>query len=446
MLGPNSGLGEAIARAARLYGDGLCFVDAAGAYRTFAEVNDRVNHVASSLAARGVAKGTRIAVVSVDSFEYVELLLACLKLGAVFVPLDHRLAIPELGFLLRNVDADFLFVSGRHVDTGRSLVATLETPPQLLSLDGSLADDLSDLIEQGDAGDVHAQLDEEDILVIMFVCGGSGKPCGVMQSHRLLKGIAFQHREYLPRPGETRYAAWPLFHAAGLLTALTNLTIGCTSLITPQFDPRVISQYIESGSLTGCFLQPEMISTILDLASPDGASQLRTILYAGSGMDPDLLRRALLQWPGCDFWRLYGVESGSQSQVHACLGPNDHRRAMADELHLLGTVGQPLAGLDMQVVDDDGREVPPGAVGHVAVRADAVMSGYLNDPEATRKTLRGGWYFSGDVGRLDERGYLWLVGGSVHPDDTRTSRPCAVTDGGRTMSAERPPARTDIPS
>ncbi|SOD74631.1 fatty-acyl-CoA synthase [Jatrophihabitans sp. GAS493] len=438
MQRPDFGVGQAITRSARLFPTLPCLLDPAGSGRTFAEVEERVNRLANSLAARGVVKATRVAVLSVDTFEYVELFLACLKLGATFVPLNFRLVDEELQTLMGRADADFLFVCDRYVAVGRSLVEALPAPPQLLSLDGSLGDDLSDLISQGDSGEVRISVADDDILIIMFTSGTTGQPKGVLQSHRMVKAVAAQLWECLPKPGEVRYTASPLFHAAGLFVVLGQLTVGCASLITEQFDPQVTDEAMSSGLLTGCFLVPTMINAILDLERPAAASErMRQILYGGAPMPPALLQRALARWPECDFWNLYG--SGTESNLQSYLRPEDHRRALAGEIDLLTTVGQSIIGVDLRILDEDGIEVAAGVVGHIAARTDVVMSGYLDDPEETRIALRDGWFFSGDLGYFDEHGYLTLGGRSrdviirggeniyVAEIETVLSRPASVT-------------------
>jgi acyl-CoA synthetase (AMP-forming)/AMP-acid ligase II len=405
MRRPAFGLGQVITRSARLYAEMPCLQAATGMKRTFAEVDERVNRLANSLAARGVTKDTRIAVLAQDSFAYVELLLASFKLGATFIPLDCQLTMEEIGAIAPKADADFLFVSGLCVAMGRRLLAGLSAPPQLLSLDGSLGDDLADLIGQGNPAELYTSLEDDDVLVIMFSTDAAGVSHGVLQSHRMLKGIALQQREFLSGPGEVRYTAMPLSSAAGLSALLGCLTAGCASLIISQFDASTTNLCIESGLLTGCHLRLPMISAVLDLDRPPRrAGRLRTMIYAGGPAEASLLKRAVRRWPDCGFWNLYGVRP--ESSVQACLRPEDHRRAIGGEEVLLQTMGQPVAGVDMRILGADGRDVPLGSVGQVAVRMDEVMSGYLDDPELTSSAFSRGWFVSGDAGRLDSNGYL----------------------------------------
>jgi acyl-CoA synthetase (AMP-forming)/AMP-acid ligase II len=423
MRRPGFRIGQVMARSARIYGEMPCLVDATGGGRTFAEVESRVNRLASSLGARGVAKDTRVAVLSVGSFGYVELLLACLKLGATFLPLDSGLTMPQLDSLMRRADPDFLFVSDDHVDNGRAVISGLSAPPQLLSLDGALSDDLADLIVQGDPAEIHASVGEDDILLVLFAESETAMPRGVLHSHRMLKGITLQHREYLARPGEVRYSGWPLFRGPGIADVLSNLAVGCASVVTALPEPGQARDCIESGLVTGCFLP---VTAIIELLDPETATgheaRLQVMIYQGEPLQPDLLRRALRRWPDCDFWYLHGAAL----MVQSCLRPEDHRRGLAGEERLLTTVGQPVLGADVRILDDDGREVPPGLTGNVAVQTDAMISGYLDDEELTSRVLREGWFLTGETGQFDERGYLSLLDRTSQALPEPESQPVSV--------------------
>jgi acyl-CoA synthetase (AMP-forming)/AMP-acid ligase II len=152
-----------------------------------------------------------------------------------------------------------------------------------------------------------------------------------------------------------------------------------------------------------------MISSVLEvLGEPGPRERLRTLSYGSAPMPPSLLRRALRRWPSVEFTNLFGA--GTESGAQTYLRDADHRRALAGEEHLLGSVGQPLLGVELRIVDDEGREVPRGVVGHVAARTDVVMSGYLDMPEETGTALRDGWFYGGDRGWMDEENYLYLGG------------------------------------
>lgn len=405
-------LGQALNHSARRFRDSACLLAPDGTSRSFGEVDRRVDRLVDSLHRRGVGNGTRVALLATDSFAYVELLLACVRIGATYVPLNYRLTAGEIANLLARADARMLFVSQRYAETAREVAGQLSAPPEILSLDGSLDDDHELLVEQGREAGHEFVVADEDILGIMFTSGTTGRPKGVMQSHRMLKSMLFSGWELMPRHGDVRYTASPLFHIAGQFIVLLQVATGATSLITTQFDPKITADAIASGTLTGCFLVPTMIASVLDHSPevPGPDERLTDLLYGAAPMPPALLRRALRRWPDVRFWNLFGA--GTESGAQTYLRPDDHRRALAGEEHLLTSVGQPLLGVDLRIVDDEGAELPRGEVGDIAVRSDVVMSGYLDMPEETTAALRDGWFYGGDRGWLDSDNYLFLSGRS----------------------------------
>jgi acyl-CoA synthetase (AMP-forming)/AMP-acid ligase II len=222
---------------------------------------------------------------------------------------------------------------------------------------------------------------------------------------------------------------------AGWILVANAVSQGATSLIHPQFEAEVVAGAIGSGLLTGAFLVPTMIQQVLEVDSgPGEAERLDTLLYGSAPMPPSLLRRALERWPDVEFWNMFGA--GTESGLQTLLRPDDHRRALAGEEHLLGSVGQPVLGVDLRILDDDGFECPPGVVGHVAARTDSMMAGYLDMPELTATTLHDGWFFGGDRGWLDEKGYLFLGG---------RSRDMIVRGGENIYVAEVEQVLTEVP-
>jgi acyl-CoA synthetase (AMP-forming)/AMP-acid ligase II len=157
------------------------------------------------------------------------------------------------------------------------------------------------------------------------------------------------------------------------------------------------------------FLVPTMIDSLLAELSVQEADfrGLHTIVYGGSPISPGLLRRALDRF-GCDFINAFGA--GTEAGIQTVLTPEDHRLALAGHEHLLGSIGKPALGVDLRLCDDDLRPVPDGEVGEIVTRADAVMDGYLGQPEETAKVLVDGWFRGGDLAWRDEDGYLYLAG------------------------------------
>jgi acyl-CoA synthetase (AMP-forming)/AMP-acid ligase II len=392
-----------------------CFVFGDGTEQTFAETNSRVNRLAGALTAAGVAHGDRVAIVATDSGGYVEVLLACMKLGATYVPLNNRLQEEELLTLLRRAEPRALFASSRYLDVCRRLAPQVPSVGLVGAFDGEPAPGVvpfEELVASGADVEPDVPVADDDVLGLAFTSGTTGLPKGVQQSQRMVKSLVINMGiDYEFVPDEFRYTASPIFHIAGQAMILIHIWRGFSTLILPQFEPDAVLSWMRSGRLTGVFLVPTMISTLLE--HPDVAAgsyeNLRSIIYGGAPMSPALLRRAIDVF-GCDFINAFGA--ATEGGLQSVLSSADHRRALAGAPHLLGSIGKPAFGVELRIVDDTGAEVPRGEVGEIITRSDPVMNGYLEMPEETARAIRDGWFWGGDLARMDDDGYLYLAGRS----------------------------------
>lgn len=402
---PMTRAGDFLRLSARRHPDRRCFVRADGSARTFAETDARVNRLADALRGRGVAKGDRVAILATDGPEYMEVLLACMKLGATYVPLNNRLARPEVHTLLGRAMPKALFVSDRYLPLIEGAEAGF-----VVTFDGERPLPYEDLLRTGADVEPDVDVSDDDILGLAFTSGTTGLPKGVMQPQRFLKSMfTTTSIDYEILPDEFRYTASPIFHIAGQAMIMMHVLRGFPTLILPRFDEAEVLRWLGSGELTGCFLVPTMIARLLDhpgVGTGDYGA-LRSIIYGGAPMSPSLLRRAMEAF-GCGFINAFGA--ATEGGLQTVLSTADHRRALAGAEHLLGSIGKPAFGVDLRLVDADDRDVPTGEVGEIITRSDAVMSGYLEMPERSAEALRGGWFRAGDLARMDDEGYLYLEG------------------------------------
>jgi acyl-CoA synthetase (AMP-forming)/AMP-acid ligase II len=403
-------IGEWIDMAARRTPDRDCFVTRAGS-RTYAEVRDRVHRLARGMRAMGLAKGDRVAILDTDSPEYVETFLAIFKLGAVAVPLNFRLSPAEITTLLRAAEATWIFVGDRYAADVLRARDELEHLEHVIGYGGSAGtvpfDQVCELGAEGEL--VDAYVDDEDIVALAFTSGTTGLPKGVMQSHRMWKTMVSNAvLEYRFLRDEFRYSASPLYHVAGLSLILNAICRSSASLIIPQWDPAELLHWCRKG-LTDVFLVPTMINALLRQpgVSPDDFASLRSVFYGAAPMSPDLLTVAM-KIMQCDFYNGFGA--GTEAGMQTVLTPEDHVRALNGHPHLLGSVGRPGFNIDLRICDADGNELPVGEVGEIVTRSDMVMSGYHGRPEKTAEAVVDGWFRGGDLGYLDEEGYLYLAG------------------------------------
>ncbi len=404
--------GDYLRLSAERYPGRDCFVFDDGSSRTFAETNRRVNQLAGALHARRVRKGDRVAILATDSGEYVEVLMACMKLGAVYVPLNNRLADAEVLTLLRRAEPKALFASSRYTARVAALAPQLTGIELMGSLDGEDLVPFAGLLAEGTDAEPAVEVADDDVLALAFTSGTTGLPKGVLQSQRMINALALNMSiDYEIMADEFRYTASPTFHIAGQAMIAMHVMRGFPTLILPQFDEGAVLRWMQSGRLTGAFLVPTMISRLLDDPRvADGSyDAIRSIIYGAAPMTPALLRRAMTVF-GCDFINAFGA--ATEGGLQASLSAADHRRAAAGAEHLLGSIGKPAFGVDLRLVDADGKDVPRGEVGEIVSRSNAVMSGYLEMPDQTARAIRDGWFWGGDLARMDEDGYLYLAGRS----------------------------------
>jgi acyl-CoA synthetase (AMP-forming)/AMP-acid ligase II len=406
-------IGEWLALSAALRPAERCFIDEGfGRTLTFAEVNGRVNQLADALTGAGVRRGDRLAVLAVDSHCYMETLLASMKLGTTYVPLNYRLAPGELVTLLEESGARWIFVSRHYADLAAELVRQVRQLEQVVvfePVEGAHTD-FESFLALGSDDEPPNVVEDGDILGLAFTSGTTGRPKGVLQSHRMMKMMVTNGMVHLATTSdEFRYSAAPMFHIGGMAMAMHGVALGFPNLFMPQFDPASVVRWLQSGEITSVFLVPTMINRILAVPGVDGHdySNLTSIVYGGGPITPMLLRRALDVF-NCDFIQTFaaGTEAGGQTVLTAA----DHRRALSSEPGLLASIGRPAFGVALRLVDDDLADVAAGQVGEIATRSDTVMSGYLGQPEESAAALRGGWFRAGDMAWADDAGYLYLAG------------------------------------
>jgi acyl-CoA synthetase (AMP-forming)/AMP-acid ligase II len=377
---------------------------------SFGQVNRRVNHLATALRDLGVERGDRVSLFATDSPSYIEVLLACAKLGAVYVPLNFRLTAPELELLLRTAGSEVLFFSERYTDLIRSINAPdLRTT---VCFDNRAAGDIfyEELLSRGQNEEIDVPVHDDDIVCLAFTSGTTSLPKGVLHSQRMVKHMVMQCIiERRMTTMSAHYSPAPLYHVGGLLYSMSGIARGHSTLILPAFDADICLRWMGSGRLDGVFLVPTMIDSILNHPNAASAdfSRVQSIAYGAAPMSPSLLRRAMETFD-CEFMNMFGA--GTEAGLQTVLTPEDHHRALDGYEHLLGSIGKAGMGVALRLCDAQLQDVPEGEVGEIVTRSDACMSGYLNQPEATADVLIDGWFRGGDLAWRDPEGYLYLAG------------------------------------
>jgi long-chain acyl-CoA synthetase len=370
---------------------------------SFETLAARVLRLAAVLQRRfGLRPGDRVALVMKNCAAYVELLYACWATGACAVPLNVKLHPRELAFVFDDADVRLAFVTG-DVDAA-AIAAAAGGDLRLIDVDAPDYDALAagpPLPAPIGGGD--------DLAWLFYTSGTTGKPKGVMLSHRNLLAMSLNYLADVDsaRAGEVLLHAAPMSHGSGLYT-LPNLAVGATQLVPASrgFDVDEIDALLARHRGVKFFAAPTMVMRLVDRMRGDAAG-LKQIVYGGGPMYvADCLRALDRLGP-----RLAQIYGQGESPMTITVLPRDEHEGPRDAAHLaiLGSVGRAQTGVEVAVLGDDDQPLAPGETGEVGVRGDTVMCGYLNQPEATAKTLAGGWLHTGDLGRMDARGYLSLV-------------------------------------
>jgi len=382
---------------------------------TYAALDAGSNRAAQALASKGVRKGDRIAYMGKNSHLYFEILVGAAKLGAVMVPVNWRLAAPEVAYILNDCQAKLLFIG-----------------PGFDELAGKIRDDLEhvELIlgsekAEGEFPGYPAWRDgfepedplvpcaEDDDALQLYTSGTTGHPKGAIMTN----GSIFSSRSagvseedlmdwQKPVPGEITLLAMPCFHISGTGTGLAVMFTGGSAIVLPEYDPTQALDLIAQYNISKIFMVPAAIQILLNhpRARDVDFSNLKYITYGASPIPLELMKQAM-DVLGCGFVQMYGMTETSGTIT--TLNPEDHDVNGNDKMRSVGT---PLPGVEIKIIDPDtGETLPPYTIGEIKTRSAKNMKGYWNRPEATAETIDAdGWLRTGDAGSLDEDGYLYI--------------------------------------
>jgi acyl-CoA synthetase (AMP-forming)/AMP-acid ligase II len=377
--------------------------------RTVAESVDRIARLAGALTGLGVQRGDRVGILALNSDRYQEYFHAVPWMGAAINPVNIRWSPAEIAYSLIESDTRVLFVDDAFASV---ILALREQFPGLSTVihcgDGDLpAGALSyEALVADNAPIEDTRTGGDDLLGVFYTGGTTGHPKGVMLSHNnlLASSIGTLASGQFVSPGGRLLHTAPLFHLAGIAAWTAGCLVGSTHVIVPMFSPAEVMKAISDHRVTDALLVPTMIQMLVDDPSvaDNDMSSLVHLIYGASPISEALLERARKVFPAAGFTQAYGMTE--LSPCATLLTPADH-----DDPALHRSAGRAAPHVEVRIVDAGDNEVPRGEVGEIVVRGDNVMLGYWNRPLDTAAAVRDGWMHTGDGGRMDENGYVFIV-------------------------------------
>ncbi|CAM5479622.1 fatty-acid--CoA ligase FadD5 [Streptomyces spiroverticillatus] len=382
-----------------------------GATTTWAQLSERSLRLAAALADRGVREGDRVALLTLNHPWFVESVLAANSLGAMAVPLNFRLAPPELDGILADCTPSAIVVDVRLLPLLRAAPAATDIRTVIVIGEPEGEPDTpAGHFAYEDFLTAHPPMElpdisEESTALIMYTSGTTGRPKGVMLSHRNMQVQALTCIQAMDMfdDSDVGFLTAPFFHIAGLGSIVANLLVGGTVVIHPlgAFDPKAVLDAYEQEGATVVFNVPQQWDLIC--AQPgiaDRDLKLRVISWGAAPASDATLRAMSACFPEALNVAVFGQ---TETSPITCVLRGE------DALRKLGSVGRPIPTVQYRVVDEAMKDVPLGEVGEIVYRGPTVSRGYWNKPQETADAFAGGWFHSGDLVRQDEDGFVWVV-------------------------------------
>ena len=375
---------------------------------TWRQLRDRVERLAGALSERGVGAGDRVAVLMGNRPEFMEIVLAANRLGAIGVPVNFRLSGGEVAYILDDSGATLLFADEIAEKAARDAVGRTSRSVPVVAV-GDLAWDEAEsyeaVVDSGGPGEP-VDVPEDTPALIMYTSGTTGRPKGAVLSHQnLLSECVVLIRAYeLCSDDEVNLVASPMFHIGAIGSIAPLMLIGGTMVVLPSvaFDAGHVLDLLEQERVTSAFLVPTQWQALCEEPDIDkrDLAHLRTTSWGAAPATDKLLRRMGEAFPDALNVAVFGQTE--MSPITCVLEGKD-------ALRKLGSVGKPVSTVAIRIVDDEMNDVEQGEVGEVVYQGTGLMEGYWDNPEATAEAFEGGWFHSGDLVRMDEDGFLYVV-------------------------------------
>lgn len=379
----------------------------------WATLNQRANLFAKALQNKGISKGDVVGIVSHEHIEVYEAFHACLKLGLPRVGINWRFSPNEMLYVINDSSAKVVMVQANCVDLMGDLPEKLASEGIILIGYGgehNLPYDYEELLANSDTDVALPELNQDDLAAISYTSGTTGSPKGVLLSHF---GLREAMMNTIINVGLTPNDVWyaPTSSAWITFVLITMNTVNGMTAVLPEgdFEPNEYFEHINKHKVTVTIMVPIMMRRLIHLMEENNIKlpSLRLITYGSSPSTPQLIRKASETF-ACDMSQLYGITEVTGGWT-CVMSPDDTRRGLAGEEHLLRSCGRPALHFDVEIRDTQNVVCPPNTSGEIWLRSDCLMKGYLGLEKQTKETLQDGWLCTNDLGYLDEEGFLYLT-------------------------------------
>jgi acyl-CoA synthetase (AMP-forming)/AMP-acid ligase II len=403
-------IGDMLRRDARLFARKIGVIEGEKRF-SYQELNQRVNRLSHALSKLGMVKGDRIAFMGNNSHQFMEFYFAVAKCGFVSVPVNARFSSDEAAYILKNSEATLL-IYGEDMDkTIQKIRLIVPEIKQYISTGKAGSDVLSyeELLTNASDEEPNQTVHPDDMTMIMYTSGATGLPKGVMATQRnIMANTNTMCLELDIVPEDTTVLAMPIYHNGGLWPTMSTVYRGGTIILMPRFDLEALLQIIKGQKVTFLNLVPTMLLRIVShpKLSSYNLDSLRAIMYAGAPIPLEQLKNAMkILGPHRFYNSLGSTESNGnlismRTSEHALEGPKASK---------LGSVGKDAMGVEIAIVDEQGKELPNGTVGEIIGRGDNIAQAYWKLPKESAETFKDGWLYTGDMGYRDEDGYIFIV-------------------------------------
>lgn len=383
---------------------------------TYAQLNARVNRLANALTRLGIRRGENVAILQYNYPQTIESIFACFKAGVGSVPINFRLHPNEFGFIIDHSESAAVILSP---EFNESILSIHDRIPKarhhLITLSGAGGEllDYEKLLSMESDQCVDADVEPDDLAWLFYTSGTTALPKGAMLTHRNLLAMTMSfYADMCPGfgPDDAILHAAPLSHGSGLY-ALPNTGKAATHVFleSKSFDPELTFKIIQECRVTNMFVAPTMVKMMIESPALDQYDHrsLKSLIYGGAPMLVEDLKKAMAKLGPC-LVQLFG--QGESPMTITYLPHRDHvLQGTPAQMKRLASAGLARTNVEVKIFDQEDKERSPGEIGEIVTRSDVVMKGYWRNPETTRETIKSGWLHTGDMGYMDERGYLFIM-------------------------------------